>query len=57
MVTVLLIVSIKFIKVSDVNEPHRDKINKMACAPNEASDQPGHPPSLITVFCVHLIGS
>ena len=24
-----------------------DKTNKMACAPSEDSDQPGHPPSLI----------
>ena len=31
-----------------VNEfkPHRDKTNKMACAPSEDSDQPGHPPML-----------
>ena len=35
-------------------EPHRDKTNKMACAPNEDSDQPGHPPSLIRVFTVGL---
>ena len=27
-------------------EPSRDKTNKMACAPSEDSDQPGHPPSL-----------
>ena len=32
-------------------QPH-DKINKMACATSEASDQPGHPPSLIRVFAV-----
>ena len=31
-------------------EPPRDKTNKMACAPSEDSDQPGHPPSLIRVF-------
>ena len=24
--------------------PPRDKTNKMACAPSEDSDQPGHPP-------------
>ena len=36
------------------NEPHRDKTNKMACAPSEDSDQPGHPPSLIRVFTVCL---
>ena len=27
------------------------------CAPSEDSDQPGHPPSLIRVFAVHLISS
>ena len=32
----------------------RKKNNKMACAPSEASDQPGHPPSLIRVFAVHM---
>ena len=31
-------------------EPPRDKTNKMACAPSEDSDQPGHPPSLTRVF-------
>ena len=33
--------------------PH-DKTNKMACAPSEDSDQPGHPPSLIRVFAVRV---
>ena len=28
-------------------EPAHDKTNKIACAPSEDSDQPGHPPSLI----------
>ena len=28
--------------------------NKMACAPSEASDQPGLPPSLIRVFAVRM---
>ena len=32
----------------------RDKINKMACAPSEDSDQPGHTPSLIRVFAVRM---
>ena len=27
------------------------------CAPNKDSDQPGHPPSLIRVFAVRLMGS
>ena len=34
--------------------PH-DKTNKMACAPSEDSDQPGHPPSLIRVFAVRMM--
>ena len=33
--------------IKTTNEPHRDKTNKIACAPSEASDQPGHPPSLV----------
>ena len=33
--------------------PH-DKTNKMAFAPSEDSDQPGHPPSLISVFAVRM---
>ena len=32
----------------------RDKTNKMACAPSEVSDQPGHPPSLIRVFAARM---
>ena len=39
------------------NEPPHDNTNKMACAPSEDSDQPGHPPSLIRVFTVHSMGS
>ena len=34
------------------NEPPGDKINKMACAPSEDSDQSGHQSSLIRVFAV-----
>ena len=37
-----------------VYEPPHDKTNKMACAPSEDSDQPGHPPSLIRVFTVGM---
>ena len=37
-----------------VNEPQHDKTNKMACAPSEDSDQPGHPPSLTRVFAVRM---
>ena len=36
------------------NELHRGKTNKMACAPSEEPDQPGHPSSLIRVFAVRL---
>ena len=39
---------------SDIFEPPRDKTNKIACAPSEDSDQPGHPPSLIRVFTVRV---
>ena len=38
----------------DIFEPPHDKTNRMACAPSEYSDQPGHPPSLISVFAVHM---
>ena len=35
-------------------EPPQDKTNKMTCAPNEDSDQPGHLPSLIRVIAVPM---
>ena len=35
-------------------KPQYDKTNKMACAPSEDSDQPGHPPNLIRVFAVRM---
>ena len=38
-------------------EPAHDKTYKMACAPSEDSDQPGHLPSLIRDFAVHSMGS
>ena len=37
-------------------EPAHDKTNKLACAPSEDSDQPGHPPSLIRAFAMRLMG-
>ena len=40
--------------VSKVYEPPHDKTNKMACASNEDSGQPGHLPSLIRVFTVRM---
>ena len=36
-------------------EPSRDKTNKVACAPSKDSDQPGHPPSLITSLCAQWV--
>ena len=47
----------KWAKISQsckVFEPPHDKTNKMACAPSEDSDQPGHSPSLIRVFAVRM---
>ena len=35
-------------------DPPDDKTNKIACAPSEDSDQPGHPPSLTRDFAVHM---
>ena len=43
----------RIITVTLLCEPWHDKINKMTCAPNEDSDQPGRPPSLIRVFARH----
>ena len=40
-----------FCRCLKFESPH-DKINKMACAPSEDSDQPGHLPSLISLHCV-----
>ena len=37
-------ISISFY-VNETFEQAHDKTNKMACAPSEDSDQPGHPPS------------
>ena len=34
-------------------EPQHDKTNKMTCAFSEDSDQPVHPPSLISLCCPH----
>ena len=36
------------------NELPHDKTSKMACAPREDLDQPGHLPSLIRVFAVRM---
>ena len=34
-------------------EPPHDKTNKMVCVPSKDTDQPGHPPSLISLCCPH----
>ena len=44
---------IKQCHISRKNELPHDKTNKMACAPSEDSDQSGHPPSLISLCCLH----
>ena len=41
---------------SDGYEPCLDK-NKVACAPSEDYDQPGHPPSQTRIFSVRLRGN
>ena len=38
-------------------DPTHDKTSKMAWAPSEDSDHPGHSPSLIRVFVVRSMGS
>ena len=40
----------------DKYKPVHDKTNKMTCVPSEDSNQPGHPPSLTSVFTVHSLG-
>ena len=37
-----------------ITEPAHNKPNKMTRTLSEDSDQPGHPPSLIRVFAVHM---
>ena len=44
-------------KYKTVNEPLHDKTNKMTCSPNEDSDKPMCPPSLIRAFVVYSLGS
>ena len=43
----------KFIlrKTTNICKPPHEKKNKMVCAPSDDSDQPGHPPSLISLRC------
>ena len=45
---------VEFLRAGEkLNEPPHDKTNKIACAPSEDSDQPGHLPSLISLCCPH----
>ena len=46
-----------YLVVLNKYEPAHDKTNKMACAPSEDSDQPGHRLRLIRVLAVHSVGS
>ena len=43
-----------FLVTKLIIEPPHDKTNKMACAPSEDSDQPGHLPSLISLRCLGI---
>ena len=45
---------LRAVRILRITEPANDKTYKMACAPSEDSDQPGHPPSLNRVFAVHM---
>ena len=40
-----------------LEKPQHDKANKITCAHSEASDQSGHPPSLIRAFALPSVGS
>ena len=40
-------------KQSLIIEAQHDKTHKMTCVPNKDTDQPGHPPSLISLRCPH----
>ena len=56
--TCFIIAYIHFIKErkkkKERKKERNKQTNKMACAPREDSDQPGHPPSLIRVFAVRM---
>ena len=39
--------------LANINGPPHDKTNKVECTPSKDSDQPGHPPSLISLRCPH----
>ena len=47
----------KYIHMNIIIESHRDKTNKIICAPSEDSDQPEHLPSLIRVFAWRTVWS
>ena len=52
--TIIYLTTILTVCHQSTFKPPRDKTNKMACAPSEDSDQPGHPPILIRVFAVRM---
>ena len=45
---------LKRVSFKILEQIHKEYSGPMACAPSEDSDQPGHPPSLIRVFAVHM---
>ena len=53
MVLTVIFCSMK-LTLNQPHEPPREKTNKMACSHSDDSDQPGHLPSLISVFAVHM---
>ena len=46
--------NLQFLQIWDKESTVSEPAHKMACAPREDSDQPGHPPSLIRVFAVRM---
>ena len=55
-VRVLKILFVTINSLQKKHEPRHDKTNS-DCASSEDTDQSGHPPSLIRVFAMRLMGS
>ena len=49
--------SLSFTALINISRAASWQNQQCGCAPSEDSDQPGHPPSLIRVFTVRLMGS
>ena len=57
-ILLLLLLLLLLLQLPVVFEPPQDKTNKMACAPSENSDQPGHPQQSFCWVCheaAHLV--